>query len=289
MCSEKGKPVLSAQLVLLGQRDYCISIYALSAHGKVVNNFNFFVGGKARGIIMKKLLSVFLSLTMLISSAAVMSVPVGAASKTGKKYVTYKTKKKTVKKSGVLILSGSIKYPKLKSKSKAAKKVNKTIKKMVKKDAKYITDFAYKDYKKSGLTNFKTTGWHYEYNVDVKFTYNKKGKYSFKYTYYSYAMGAHGYTAVSGLNFSKKTGKRIKNTKLTKYDPSVIRGKISDKLSAEMEKQPSRYFSTALTTVQNMDFDKFNFWLKGNYLYVIFNPYDISPYMAGPTTFKIKL
>lgn len=151
MCSEKGKSVLSAQLVLLGQLDYCISIYALSAHGKVVNNFNFFVGGKARGIIMKKLLSVFLSLTMLISSAAVMSVPVGAASKTGKKYVTYKTKKKTVKKSGVLILSGSIKYPKLKSKSKAAKKVNKTIKKMVKKDAKYITDLAYKDYKKADL------------------------------------------------------------------------------------------------------------------------------------------
>ena len=80
---------------------------------------------------MKKLLSIFLSLTIILSTAAVFSVSASAASKTGKKYVSYKTVNKTIKKQGVLILKGKIQYPVLKSKSGAAKKVNKKIKAII--------------------------------------------------------------------------------------------------------------------------------------------------------------
>jgi hypothetical protein len=240
---------------------------------------------------MKKLLSVFLSLTIMLSTAAVLSVPasVSAASKTGKKYASYKTVSKTIKKEGVLILTGKIKYPVLKSKSKAAKKVNKKIKKYVKSYADQITKMAKNEYSNNGTKNFKTTGQHYQYDVKAKFTYNKSGKYSFRISYYGYTMGAHGYEHVEGCTFKKSSGKKISNAKVTKYSGEKLKSKIVSKMEKKIAEEPAKYFTWAVNTINNRDINAFNIWLKGKYAYVHFDPYDISSYVAGPTEIKIKL
>ena len=179
---------------------------------------------------MKKLLSIFLSLTIILSTAAVFSVSASAASKTGKKYVSYKTVNKTIKKQGVLILKGKIQYPVLKSKSSAAKKVNKKIKNNVKKFADNIISMAKNDYSANGVTNFTRTGWHYEYKVTAKLTYNANGKYSYRISYYGYTMGAHGYEQVAGYTYKKSNGKKLSNAKTTKYSGSELKKKIVDKM-----------------------------------------------------------
>ena len=240
---------------------------------------------------MKKLLSIFLSLTILLSTAAVLSVPafVSAASKTGKKYASYKTVSKTIKKEGVVILTGKIKYPVLKSKSKAAKKVNKKIKKYVTSYADDITKMAKDDYSYNGTKSFKTTGWRYQYDVKAKFTYNKNGKYSFRVSYYGYTLGAHGYEQVEGYTFKKSNGKKISNAKVTKYSGKKLKSKIVSKMEKKIAEEPAKYYTNALDVVKNLDIKKFNIWLKGKYAYVHFNPYEISSYVAGPTEIKIKL
>lgn len=238
---------------------------------------------------MKKVLSIILSLTMLLSAASVLAVPASAASKTGKKYVTYKTISKKVTKKGTAILKGKAKYPQLKSKSKAAKKINAYFKKTVKKIIKNINKTAKEDYARDGLKNFKQFNSCYDFDVNIKFTYNAKGKYSFRMSDYEYWMGAHGYTAVTGHTFSKTTGKRISNAKATKYSGAQLKEKIVAAAEKTINKEPSKYYSNALESIKDMKVNKFNTWLQGEYLHVYFNAYDIASYAAGPTDLKIKL
>ncbi len=236
---------------------------------------------------MKKILSIILSISILFSVTAILSVPAtaSAASKTGKKYVTYKTINKNIKKNGTLILKVKAKYPHLKSKSKAAKKVNKFFANQIKKDIKEIKKLAEKDY--SNIN--KNSSDYYKYNENIKLTYNKKNKYSFKSNCSGYTGGVHGYSSVTGYNFSKQTGKKIPNSKLTKYSDKALKKKIVNKVKAKINKNPKNYFDNALQTVKNCKINKFNVWLDAKYLYVYFNEYELSSYANGPTQIKIKL
>ncbi len=222
--------------------------------------------------------------------AAVLSAPasVCAASKTGKKYVTYKKITKNIKKGGITILKGTAKYPKLKSKSKSSKKINSYFKKTVNKIVKNITKAAKNDYASNGTETFDRTKSWYTFDVDIKLTYNAKGKYSFKMVDYEYWMGAHGYTAITGHNFSKSTGKRVSNSKLTKYSGDELKEKIVSALEKEINKEPRKYNLNALDSVKQLDVNKFNIWLKGKKIHVIFNQYDIASYAAGMTELTIK-
>ncbi len=244
---------------------------------------------------MKKLLSIILTLTMLFSVATVLAVPttVSAASKTGKKYVKYKKINKNLKKEGTLIFKSKAKYPQLKSKSKAAKKVNNYIKKEVKKHTDNIEKMAKSDYSNNGLSFFKNlssfqTVCYYVCEVDVKFVYNAKGKYSFKMSEYTYALGPHGERSVKGYNFSKKTGKKISNSKLTKYSGKKLKQKIVSAVKKKINANPQNYYNDALQIVKNTKINKFNIWLKGKYIYVYFSQYELSVYAVGPTQIKIK-
>lgn len=187
------------------------------------------------------------------------------------------------------MLKGKIKYAVLKSKSNAAKKVNKQIKKKVKSYANNIISMANQDYSNYGLTTFKTSGLHYEYNIIAKLTYNKKGKYSYRISRYIYLMGAHGNETVEGCTYKKSNGKKLSNAKTTKYSASKLKQKIVNKMEKVINSNPSRYNSTALEDIRNLDVNRFNIWLKGKYVYVHFNPYTITSYAAGPTEVKIKL
>ncbi len=222
--------------------------------------------------------------------AAVLSAPatVSAASKTGKKYVTYKKITKNIKKDGITILKGTAKYPKLTAKSKAAKKVNSYFKKTVTKIVKNITKAAKDDYAGNGKENFTRFNTWYSFDVNIKLTYNAKGKYSFKMVDYEYWMGAHGYTAITGHNFSKSTGKRVSNSKLTQYSGAELKEKIVSALEKEINKEPKKYNSNALESVKQLSVNKFNIWLKGQKIHVMFNQYDIASYAAGPTELTIK-
>ena len=240
---------------------------------------------------MRKLLSVFLAFTIFVSASTILfgTTEVSAASKTGKRYVTYKGYSKNIKKKGTYILKGKVKYPKLKSKSKAAKKINKIIKKKIKSFTLKIESMAKKEYAENGFKNFKIFLSPFQYNVNYKLTYNKKGKYSFRISQYSYTMGAHGYEHVEGCTFKKSNGKKISNAKVTKYSGEKLKSKIVSKMEKKIAEEPAKYYTWAVNTINNRDINAFNIWLKGKYAYVHFDPYDISSYVAGPTEIKIKL
>lgn len=239
---------------------------------------------------MKKILSIILSISILFSVTAILSVPAtaSAASKTGKKYVTYKTINKNIKKNGTLILKVKEKYPQLKSKSKAAKKINKFFVNQIKKNIRNLKKIAKSEYEDNGMKKFGYS-YNFECKGDIKLTYNKNNKYSFKSKYYEYTGGAHGSTILTGYNFSKQTGKKIPNSKLTKYSNKTLKKKIVNKVKAEINRNPNKYYDNALQTVKSLSINKLNCWLKTKYLYVYFDSYLLAGYADGPTQIKIKL
>ena len=184
-----------------------------------------------------------------------------------------------------MILKVKAKYPHLKSKSKAAKKVNTFFANQIKKDIKEIKKLAEKDY--SNIIKNKNSSDYYKYNENIKLTYNKKNKYSFKSNCSGYTGGVHGYSSVTGYNFSKQTGKKIPNSKLTKYSNKTLKKKIVNKV--KINQNPKNYFDNALQTVKSLSINKLNCWLKTKYLYVYFDSYLLAGYADGPTQIKIKL
>lgn len=222
--------------------------------------------------------------TLILAVMMIAAVFAAAPVEAGAKSVTKTVKaSKSYKYNGREYFKYEFKYDKLTAKSAAAKKVNKSIKKAVDgaRERIYTMAKSVKGDKNANLPLFV--------KVSVKLTYNKKGIYSFKYTESNYSGGAHGYYFSAGFNYSKKTGKKLSNSKLTSYSAKTLKTKIYNKLKKLDEKTPGRFFTGAVDGVKNRKLKEFVFWLEGNNLHVYFAPYDISPYMAGDTELKIKL
>ena len=230
----------------------------------------------------KKILSIIIAVVMAASVFAALPATASA-----RQALEYKTGKKSYSENGVTYVKLTVKLPKLTAKTKAAKKINTyftKLKNKYKKEAKRLVSSAKSDYK-DNPEYFNS----YSITLKAKLMYNKNGVYSFKIVNGTYTGGAHPNSFVKGVNFISKTGGKLSVSKLTKYSPSALKSKIIKATCKKIDKNPKLFYNDAKTTVRNTKLNSFNCILKGDYLYVVYQTYELAPYAAGPIKVKIKL
>lgn len=172
----------------------------------------------------------------------------------------------------------------LKGKSSAVKKINKAITKdcnifIKSQSAKYIKEYA-KSCAESGY--LKDEKIEYCYYADSKVTYNKNGVISIKVKTYWYAGGVVN-TDVYGLNYSLKTGNKLKLTNVCSGSKSSIKNAVLKKVKKDKEADMMDWDTLNAYNVKRM-----NFFLKpGKKAVVCFGPYEIC-YGGWYRTFTIK-
>ena len=223
--------------------------------------------------MIKRFLSAVTTLTMAISLACVLPTVYASASDAK---VSYKSFNKTYySDSGKQICEITLKRPIIKGNKKSYKKINKYLKKIQSEYVSNILNFA---------KDIEPDAQSYYVKSIMKLTYDKGNIISVKETYDDYTGGAHGYNMINGYTFNLKTGKRINISKASKY-----KANIKAKVVSRLNKNPNNYFDNALQDVKNKKLKAFNYYLKDKYMYVIFNPYEISPYASGVQKIRIKI
>jgi hypothetical protein len=104
----------------------------------------------------------------------------------------------------------------------------------------------------------------------------------------NYTGGAHGFHWIKPFTVNMKTGESYDTMGSLFVDAQAGKKLITDKIIAEIKKQPDNYFPEAVQTVKDKNGD-FNFYLDGKNLVVYFDLYDITPYVAGIPVFKFPL
>lgn len=159
---------------------------------------------------------------------------------------------------------------------KAASRMNKDIYKMLKKSRNELRD-----------TNMQNVGSSYE----IKFENDKYVSLTFTTSHYV-RHAAHGMYYVHGLVYDKTTGSRVP---YTKFIP-----KLKEKqLRLDILSKKYTVYNADLETVNQAPFlaDWNDFYVSDDYIlsedgkaiYLIYQPYELDCYAAGPTFVKIEL
>ncbi len=159
---------------------------------------------------------------------------------------------------------------------KAASKINKDIAKMLKKSRNELRD-----------TNMQHVGSTYE----VKFENEQYVSLTFTTSNY-YSRAAHGMYYVHGLVYDKLTGSRVP---YTKFIPKLKEKELKQAILSK--KYP--VYHADLSTPNNAPFlaDWDDFYVSKDYIlaedgkaiYLIYQPYELDCYAAGPTFVKIAI
>ena len=102
--------------------------------------------------------------------------------------------------------------------------------------------------------------------------------FSFEVNDQIYSGGVHGDYMYIGYNFDSKTGKQLLLSDVSSDPEQVIDNSLSF-LAAN--KDYIGLFDDYEETIKNIDIDKINFVMYVDGLELIFNPYEIAPYVAG--------
>lgn len=160
--------------------------------------------------------------------------------------------------------------------AKAATKMNKDITKMLKKSRNELRN-----------TNMQHVGSSYE----IKFENDHYVSLTFTTSNY-YKRAAHGMYYVHGLVYDKATGKRVPYTKF-------IQELKEKQLKLDILSNKYPVYHADLTTPNNAPFlaDWNDFYVSKDYIlaedgqaiYLIYQPYELDCYAAGPTFVKIPI
>jgi hypothetical protein len=124
------------------------------------------------------------------------------------------------------------------------------------------------------------------YSLDsvYKIPYNTKNFVSLVVDYYQYTGGAHGLTTRNTYNYDFNQGKRLRLFELFKegYDYQT---KINDVIKQQIAKNPSEYFQdeNGFKGIKN----KQDFYIDNDGIVIVFQLYDIAPYVSGIKEFHI--
>ena len=238
------------------------------------------------GLLMIKkrsFVSVFLSLCIFYSIFCFGNISVINA-EAKPEAVKYVTTNKQYKMDGRPILNFKIKRPVFTVKTKANKKINNYFKKLCTKYRVNALKFAKETFQEN-----PNNPMVHSFDDKITLTYNNNGKYSFKEKFVEFTGGVHPQYGTVGHNFSKKSGNKIPNSKLTKYSNKELKAKIYRKVEHLYNQYPNRFFPNALETVENKQIKDYTFYLTDKHLNVVFQCYEIASWASGPTTVKIKL
>lgn len=176
------------------------------------------------------------------------------------------------------------KKPVLKGKSSAINKINKSITKdcnnfIYSESAKSLCEYAKYEAEEGNLKNEKI---EYYFYANTKVTYNNKGIISIKVKTYWYAGGVSN-TDVYGLNYSLKTGKKLKLTNVCSGSKTSVKKAVLQKVKKDKDAAQIDW-----TKLNSYDVNKMRFFIKpGKKAIVCFGPYEIC-YGGWYRTYTIK-
>lgn len=226
---------------------------------------------------------------MAVSFIGVMPAVTAGAANVPK--ITYKTINKSYyADDGHKIYEIKLKRPIIHGNKKSYKKINKYFKKLQNSYIKNLSDYIYiakEDYK------LRQENFDIEFiKSSINLVLQKGNTISFKETYKYYGGGPHGECHINGYTYNIKTGKKVNISQVTKYG-SKIKSKIVAKFQKKVDANPNLYFNDSVTNsmeeVKNTKLKDFNYYLKDEYVYVIYNVYEIAPYSSGLQKVRIKI
>ncbi|HWJ80152.1 MAG TPA: DUF3298 and DUF4163 domain-containing protein [Niallia sp.] len=125
----------------------------------------------------------------------------------------------------------------------------------------------------------------YEYLTTYKVKYNKNNYLSILYNDYRFTGGAHGNTLISTYNFDVKSGERLllDNFIQSEKNYAVVTNYVQD----YARKHPDIFYADS-SEWKNFKVTKdTNFYLADEGLFLIFQQYEVGPYVSGNPTVLI--
>lgn len=124
----------------------------------------------------------------------------------------------------------------------------------------------------------------YSLDVTYKVPYNTKDFVSLVVDYYQFTGGAHGLTTRNTYNYDFVKGKRLRLFELFK-DGYDYQTKINSIIKQEISKNPEEYFQdqNGFKGIKN----KQDFYIDNDGIVIVFQLYEIAPYVAGIREFHI--
>ena len=227
---------------------------------------------------------------LICAAAAVLVfllIAPASASAASKARFTYKKVDQSKTYYNVIEFQNYFKYPKLKGKSKAVKKINSTLKN----EANAFVVSVYRNYSEDDIAEYAKSVADSGYTdpfintASGKVTYNKKGVISIRYSKNWYLGGVYQ-ADTFGDTFSLKTGKRLRVLSVVakKYAKAgKLRKAIASKLRSKYGYDVQSSFNTRYAA--NKDLKNVAFYLsKKGKVVVCFPKYDIAAGYMGALT-----
>jgi len=137
------------------------------------------------------------------------------------------------------------------------------------------------------LKSARSEGWEIRKYIATAYYivhYQKDDLLSFSVFYYSYTLGAHGYTLQCAYNFNLKNGKEILLSDILKDKKDYV-DIINQEIKRQVNLNPQEYFSE-WSVFQSISQEQ-PFYLIEDGIVVYFGLYEIAPYASGIRYFKI--
>jgi len=137
------------------------------------------------------------------------------------------------------------------------------------------------------LKSARSEGWEIRKYIATTYYivhYQKDNLLSLSVFYYSYALGAHGYTLQRAYNFNLENGKEILLGDILKEKKDDV-DIINQEIKRQINLNPQEYF-TEWTVFQSISQEQ-PFYLIEDGMVIYFGLYEIAPYASGIRYFKI--
>ena len=231
---------------------------------------------------------------LFIAAAVVLAIFLIApttASAASKAKFSYTKVDKSVTYYEMKVFNNYFKYPKLKGKAKAVKKINSDLKK----EANTFVNGVYKNYSEEDIAEFAKSAVDSGYTEPFmntatgKVTFNKKSVISIKYSKKWYLGGVYQ-DDPSGDTFSLKTGKRLKILSVVAKKYAKV-GKLRNAIAAKLQSKYGSEVSDSFNTkyAENSALKNVSFYIsKKGKVEVCFPEYDIAGGYMGALTVTLQ-
>lgn len=182
-----------------------------------------------------------------------------------------------------------LKYPTLLSapNNKAQNKVNKILLQHIKDSYNKYTKLMKEMEKIKGdpVCKESPSVCQYEYMTNYQVKYNHNNKLSILFNDYQFTGGAHGNTVITTYNFNLKSGKQLT------LDDYLLSDRVYEKVTtyalAYMKKHPEIFYSDSAEFTDFKVTNETNFFLTDKGIELIFQQYEVGPYVSGNPTVLI--
>ena len=109
--------------------------------------------------------------------------------------------------------------------------------------------------------------------------YNRNNKLSILFADYQFTGGAHGNTVITSYNFDLKSGKQLTLDDFLTSDREYE--KVTNYALAYMKKHPEIFYSNPAEFTDFKVTEETNFYLSDKGIELIFQQYEVGPYVSG--------